>query len=322
MAPYIFGKRNLIHVINLRETVRGLIVGKKFVERVCGQGKNILFVGTKNQARNAVKNQALRCGMHYVNERWLGGTLTNFRTIRSRLSRLLELEEMEKVGQMALFSKKMIATLTREREKIQQNLEGIRNMEVLPGALIIIDPRREKNAVAEANKLGIPIVALTDTDCDPSRVDIVVPGNDDAMRAGEIVCSIMADAALAGKAKAPTVAVQPAASVQAAPKAAEEEEGGRGRPQRQRRQRPAPQKRMQVRRRAPAAETQEAAPAEAAPAQTAEAAPEAPAPAAPAAEAQPSPAPAPAPTEAAEPKPAEPTPQAPAPSEEPKPDPS
>ncbi|NOZ22793.1 MAG: 30S ribosomal protein S2 [Planctomycetes bacterium] len=251
MKPYIFGKRNLIHLIDLRETVRGLVIARKFAEAICSEGKSILFVGTKNQARNSVRNQALRSGMHYVNERWLGGTLTNFRTIRSRLSRLDELEELEKTGQMEQFSKKMIAMLTREKEKIQRNLEGIRNMERLPGVLVIIDPHKEKNAVAEANKLKIPIVALTDTDCDPAPIDVVVPGNDDAMRAIEIVCNTIADAALAGKAKASAMPAEPAKPLTAEEPAEKTEgkPGPRGRQRRQRRQRPEAEERVRVRRR-------------------------------------------------------------------------
>ena len=325
MKPFIFGKRNLIHVIDLRETVRGLVVARKYVEQVCGQGQEILFVGTKNQAKNAVRNQAGRCGMHYVNERWLGGTLTNFRTIRSRLTRLQELENMEQSGQMALFSKKMIATLTREKEKIQQNLEGIRNMERLPGVLVVIDPRREKNAVAEANKLGIPIVALTDTDCDPTRIDIVIPGNDDAMRAGEIVCAIVADAALAGKTKAPQAALDAAKTPLEAEPERETKREDTGRSRRQRRPRAEPQKRLQVRRAAPVAQAEEP-PAEDGPAPDAEAKPEGGTPAQPeegkaeAAEAPAEPQAEPAAPEAEKPEP-EPQPEQPAqdaaPSDEP-----
>lgn len=295
MKAFIFGKRNLIHVIDLRQTLRSLIISRKFVEAICAQGKDVLFVGTKNQARNSVKTHALRCGMHYVNERWLGGTLTNFRTIRSRLSRLLELEDMERSGQMALFSKKMIATLTREKEKIHQNLVGIRNMDALPGALVVIDPRREKNAVAEANKLSIPIIALTDTDCDPSKVDIVIPGNDDAMRAIDIVCAALADMAIAGKAKAPKAPPRAEQAAAPTPEPAAQ-------PPRHRRQRPQGQ-RFQGRRRAPAPDHATPTPAP----DTAATPPQPPTSAKAAASA---PAPTPAPPA---PKPQEPPPQTPPP---------
>ncbi|MEW6357255.1 MAG: 30S ribosomal protein S2 [Planctomycetota bacterium] len=265
MKPYIFGKRNLIHLVDLRETVRGLVITKKFVEAVCSEGQDVLFVGTKSQARNSVKNQALRCGMHYVNERWLGGTLTNYRTIRSRLSRLQELEELEKTGEMEQFSKKMIAMLTREKEKIHQNLEGIRNMNRLPGVLVVIDPHKEKNAVAEANKLKIPIVALTDTDCDPTQINVVVPGNDDAMRAIDILCATVAEAALTGKTKAPAAPAKPAKPAEPKPEErpekAEERPEPRGRQRRQRRQRPEAEERVRVRRRVAVPQPgQEAAP--------------------------------------------------------------
>jgi len=182
MKPYIFGKRNLIHIINLKETIKGLIRSARFLAKVANRGEDVLFVGTKRQARVNVEAEATRCGMPYVTERWLGGTLTNFRTITSRLRRLEELEELEASGRIQLYSKKMIATLTREQNKIRRNLEGIRNMKKLPGALVIVDPRHERNGVAEARKLGIPVICLTDTDSDPDLVDILTPGNDDAIR--------------------------------------------------------------------------------------------------------------------------------------------
>jgi len=209
MKPYIFGKKNLIHLINIRETLKGLITAQKFVEKVCSQGKIALFVGTKHQARGVIEREAKRCGMPYVNQRWLGGTLTNFRTIISRVARLEELEQMERDGVLETMTKKEIAMFQREKRKLKQNLEGIRTMKALPGVAIVIDPRREKIAVAEANKLEIPVVALTDTDCDPSVVDVVIPGNDDAIRAIEIVCTKMADAVIAGKAMAERMAPPP-----------------------------------------------------------------------------------------------------------------
>ncbi|MBI4582164.1 MAG: 30S ribosomal protein S2 [Planctomycetes bacterium] len=197
MQPYIFGKRNLIHIIDIRETVKGLLRARKFVAGVAAKGDDILFVGTKRQARSAVISAAQRTNMHYVAERWLGGTLTNFRTIRSRLARLEELETIEQSG-MVSYSKKMVATLTRERRKIKRNLDGIRKMSKLPGALMLVDVKREHIAAREARKLGIPVIALIDTDSDPDTVDIPIPGNDDAMRAIDLICDSLADAVLEG----------------------------------------------------------------------------------------------------------------------------
>lgn len=199
MQPYIFGKRNLIHIVDIRETVKGILRAKKFLSGVVAKGQDVLFVGTKRQARTAVTDVATRTGMHYVAERWLGGTLTNFRTIRSRLARLEELESIEAAGMEGQYSKKMIATLTRERRKIKRNLEGIRRMTKLPGALMLIDVRREHIAAKEARKLHIPVVALLDTDSDPDFVDIPIPGNDDAMRAIELVLSALGDSIEEGK---------------------------------------------------------------------------------------------------------------------------
>ncbi|MBN1846655.1 MAG: 30S ribosomal protein S2 [Sedimentisphaerales bacterium] len=199
MKPYIFCSRNSIHIINIKETLRGLIRAKKFLGRMVASGKDILIVGTKRQARQPVMEQANRCGMPYVIERWLGGTLTNFRTIRSRLGRLEELEEMDAKGLMAAESKKMESTLRREMRKIRRNLGGIRTMDRMPGALVIIDARREHNAVDEARKLGIPTICLMDTDSDPDIVDLPIPGNDDAMRVIELVLAQLADAVLEGK---------------------------------------------------------------------------------------------------------------------------
>lgn len=197
MKSYIFGKRNLIHIIDIRETVKGLLRAKKFLAGVAGKGNDILFVGTKRQARSAVAKAAQRTNMHYVSERWLGGTLTNFRTIRSRLARLEELEAIDQGG-MGDYSKKMVSTLTRERRKIQRNLDGIRKMSKLPGALFLVDVKREHIAAREARKLGIPVLALIDTDSDPDTVDIPIPGNDDAMRAIELICDSLADSILEG----------------------------------------------------------------------------------------------------------------------------
>lgn len=199
MAPYIFGKRNSIHIIDIRQTVKGLLRAKKFLAAVVAQGQDILIVGTKRQARDTVVKQAQRVGMHYVSERWLGGTLTNFKTIRSRLSRLEFLEELSRNGEIDNYSKKARASIARERSKITRNLEGIRKMTRLPGALVIIDVRREQIAVKEARKLNIPTVCLVDTDSDPDGADILIPGNDDAMRATEVILTQLTQAIEEGK---------------------------------------------------------------------------------------------------------------------------
>ncbi len=206
MKPYIYGKRNLIHIIDLKETVRGLLRAGKYFNRVASNNGLILFVGTKRQATDTIMEQATRCGMPYVTERWLGGTLTNFVTIRSRLKRLEELERILDGEQAASYSKKMISQLTRERNKIDRNLSGIRMMERRPEALLVVDPVREKIAVQEARKLGIKVIALLDTDCDPDMVDLPIPGNDDSMRSIELIVKYLADAILEGRAIAPQVA--------------------------------------------------------------------------------------------------------------------
>jgi small subunit ribosomal protein S2 len=198
MKPYIFGKRNMIHIIDIKETLKGILRSKKFLSKLVSEGGDILIVGTKRQARNAVETHARRCNMHYVSERWLGGTLTNFRTIRSRLQRLEELERLEETGELANYSKKMISTLTREKKKMKRNLEGIRKMDKLPKAMIVIDPGFEHIAVKEAKKLEIPTVCLIDTEGDPDWADIPIPGNDDSMRGIEIVIRELADAILEG----------------------------------------------------------------------------------------------------------------------------
>ena len=200
MAPYIYGKRNLIYIINLRETVKGIVKAHHFLSKVSAEGHEILFVGTKRQAKPVIRQEAQRCNMHYVSERWLGGTLTNFETIRKRLARLEELEEMEEHGTMDMLSKKMGSSLRREKRKIHRNLEGIRNMTNLPSALIVIDPQKERIAVLEALKLGIPTIALMDTDSNPDLVDIPIPCNDDAMRSIEVICSKLTEAIIAGNA--------------------------------------------------------------------------------------------------------------------------
>lgn len=199
MGPYIFGKRNKIHIIDVKETIKGLLLARKFLTRTVAQGGDVLFVGTKRQARGIIESHVQETGMHYVTERWLGGTLTNFRTIRERLKRLEELESLDESGAIDNYSKKMESTLRREKTKIKRNLDGIRNMKKLPGAMVIVDVAHEMNAVREARKLGIPTVALIDTDSDPDLVDLVIPGNDDAMRSIEIVVDQLCRACNEGK---------------------------------------------------------------------------------------------------------------------------
>ena len=194
MKPYIFGKRNTIHIIDIRETVKGLLRAKRYIIKVVSSGEDVIFVGTKRQARLQIKAHATRVGMPWVTDRWLGGTLTNFRTIRSRLARLEELEVAEADGTALQYSKKMIAKRTRERRKILRNLQGIREMNRLPGAVIVVDVHRERNAVLEARKLGIPTICLIDTDSDPDFADIPIPGNDDAIRAIDTILQHLADA--------------------------------------------------------------------------------------------------------------------------------
>lgn len=199
MAPFIFGKRNKIHIIDVKATIKGLLVGRKFITQTVASGKDVLFVGTKRQARGCLERLVKDTGMPYVTERWLGGTLTNFRTIRERLKRLEELEHLEASGEINNYSKKMEAHLRREKTKILRNLEGIRNMDKLPGAMVVVDVKREINAVREARKLGIPTVCLIDTDSDPDFADIAIPGNDDAMRAIEIIIDSLCKAVMEGK---------------------------------------------------------------------------------------------------------------------------
>ncbi len=226
MKPYIYGKRNLIHIIDLKETVRGLLRANKFFHRIASAGGLILFVGTKRQAAETIIEECNRSGMPYVTERWLGGTLTNFRTIRSRLERLEELESILDGEQALSYSKKMISTLTRERRKIERNLRGIRSMNRLPEALMVVDPRREHIAVAEARKLGLKVVALLDTDCDPDQIDLPIPGNDDSMRSIELLLKRLTDAILEGRAAAPP---EPPPSAEPAPGRGDRDRDRRGR---------------------------------------------------------------------------------------------
>jgi len=202
MRPYIYARKNLIHIIDVRETVRGLLRAKKYLTQLASQGSLILFVGTKRQAADAIEREAARCGMPFVNDRWLGGTLTNFRTIRSRLGRLEELEEVKNTDKINTYSKKAQSALTREYRKMFRNLNGIRTMSRLPECLIIVDPKKEKNAVSEAQKLGVATVSLIDTDCDPDLVDLPIPGNDDSMRSIELIVKMLSDAILAGRNRA------------------------------------------------------------------------------------------------------------------------
>ena len=199
MAPYIFTERNGIYIIDLQKTVKKLEEAYSFIRELSAEGKSVLFVGTKKQAQDSVKEEALRAGAYYVNARWLGGMLTNFTTIRRRIDRLNQLRTMESDGTFDLLPKKEVIKLNLEIEKLEKFLGGIKTMKKLPGALFIVDPRKEKIAVAEAKKLNIPIVAIVDTNCDPDEVDYVIPGNDDAIRAVKLIAGAMADAIIEGR---------------------------------------------------------------------------------------------------------------------------
>ena len=199
MAPYIFTERNGIYIIDLQKTVRKMDEAYMFVRNLAMEGKTILFVGTKKQAQESIEQEAKRCNMFYVNPRWLGGMLTNFRTIRTRVDRLNEIDKMENNGQFELLPKKEVIKLMHEREKLEANLGGIRTMKSLPGAIFIVDPKKENIAVMEARALGIPIVGIVDTNCDHDEVDYVIPGNDDAIRAVKLIAGKLADAVLEGK---------------------------------------------------------------------------------------------------------------------------
>ena len=199
MKDYIFGERNGIYIIDLSKTVALFTDAVEFVSRLAAEGKTVLFVGTKRQAQDVIAEEAQRCGMFYVNERWLGGLLTNFTTIQRSLGRLRDLEAMTTDGRYDTLSKKEIARNDKERRKLQKNLEGIRNMSRLPDAVFVVDTRKEQIAVDEARKLKIPIIGIVDTNCDPDEVDFVIPGNDDALRAIRLFASRIADAALSGR---------------------------------------------------------------------------------------------------------------------------
>ena len=199
MAEYIFTERNGIYIIDLQKTARKLEKAYNFVREISSEGKNVLFVGTKKQAQDSVKEEAIRAGANYVNARWLGGMMTNFKTIRHRVNRLKQLREMKENGTFDLLPKKEVIKLNLEIEKLEKFLGGIEDMTQLPGALFIVDPRKERIAVAEAKKLGIPIVAIVDTNCDPDEIDYVIPGNDDAIRAVKLISGAMADAIIEGR---------------------------------------------------------------------------------------------------------------------------
>uniref|UniRef100_A0A7C5Z7G3 Small ribosomal subunit protein uS2 n=1 Tax=Caldicellulosiruptor owensensis TaxID=55205 RepID=A0A7C5Z7G3_9FIRM len=199
MAEYIFTERNGIYIIDLQKTVKKMDEAYEFVKSQVAEGKIVLFVGTKKQAQETIKEEAERCGMFYINQRWLGGLLTNFRTIKTRIERLKELQRMEEDGTFDVLPKKEVNLLRKEKERLLKYLGGIQNMPRIPDILYIVDPRKERNAVLEARKLGIPIVAIVDTNCDPDEIDYVIPGNDDAIRAVKLITSKIADAVIEGR---------------------------------------------------------------------------------------------------------------------------
>ncbi|MGM9668256.1 MAG: 30S ribosomal protein S2 [Faecousia sp.] len=199
MAPYIYTERNGIYIIDLQKTVKKLEEAYNFVREISANGGNVLFVGTKKQAQDAIREEALRCGGYYVNARWLGGMLTNFRTMRTRIDRLAQLRKMEEDGTFAMLPKKEVIKHQGEIEKLEKYLGGVKEMKKLPAALFIVDPRKERNAIAEARKLNIPIVAIVDTNCDPDEIDYVIPGNDDAIRAIRLIAASMASASIEGR---------------------------------------------------------------------------------------------------------------------------
>ena len=199
MGKYIYAARNDIHIINLQQSVEMLEAAYNFVKENIKDGKTVLFVGTKKQAQDAIKEEAERSGMYYMNQRWLGGTLTNFRTIRTRIERLHRINQMEQMNEFALLPKKEVQTLIKERDYLEKNLGGIKNMRNLPSALFVVDLKKEEIAIKEAKKLNIPIIGIVDTNCDPDLVDYVIPGNDDAIRAIKYIASVIADAIIENK---------------------------------------------------------------------------------------------------------------------------
>ena len=216
MAPYIYTERNGIYIIDLQKTVKKLETAYNFVRDMAAEGGNLLFVGTKKQAQDAIREEAARCGGYYVNARWLGGMLTNFRTMRTRIDRLAQLRKMEEDGTFAMLPKKEVTKHQAEIAKLEKYLGGVKEMKKLPAALFIVDPRKERNAIAEARKLNIPIVAIVDTNCDPDEIDYVIPGNDDAIRAIRLIAATMANAVIEGR-----QGEDAAAEAEAAPEAAE-----------------------------------------------------------------------------------------------------
>ena len=221
MAAYIYTERNGIYIIDLQKTVKKLEEAYNFVRDLAASGETLLFVGTKKQAQEAIKEEAERVGMYYVNARWLGGMLTNFKTMRTRVERLNQLHKMQEDGTFAMLPKKEVAKLNLEIEKLEKYLGGVKDMKKLPGALFIVDPRKERNAIAEARKLHIPIVAIVDTNCDPDEIDYVIPGNDDAIRAIKLISATMANAVQEGKQGEDTAEAAPAAEEAAEAPAAE-----------------------------------------------------------------------------------------------------
>ena len=199
MAKYIFTERNGIYIIDLQKTVKKLDEAYNYVKEVAAEGGDILFVGTKKQAQESIRDEALRCGMHYVNARWLGGMLTNFRTMRSRIDRLAQLKKMEEDGTFAMLPKKEVIKHQGATANLEKYLGGVKEMKKIPAAMFIVDPRKERNAIAEAKKLNIPVVAIVDTNCDPDEIDYVIPGNDDAIRAIRLIAAAMASAAIEGR---------------------------------------------------------------------------------------------------------------------------
>ena len=199
MAPYIYTERNGIYIIDLQKTVKKLEEAYSFVKSVAAEGKSVLFVGTKKQAQDAIREESGRCGMFYVNSRWLGGMLTNFKTMRTRVERMNQLKKMQEDGTFDMLPKKEVIKLMHEMAKLEKYLGGVKEMKSLPGAIFVVDPRKEHNAIAEARKLGIPVVAIVDTNCDPDEADYVIPGNDDAIRAIRLISGVMANAVIEGK---------------------------------------------------------------------------------------------------------------------------
>ena len=224
MATYIYTERNGIYIIDLQKTVKKLEEAYSFVRDMAAEGGNLLFVGTKKQAQDAIKEEAARCGGYYVNARWLGGMMTNFRTMRTRIDRLAQLRKMEADGTFAMLPKKEVIKHQGEIEKLEKYLGGVKEMKKLPAALFIVDPRKERNAIAEAKKLNIPIVAIVDTNCDPDEIDYVIPGNDDAIRAIRLIAGAMASAVIEGRQGEDTTEEAPAEAEAAAEAEATEAE--------------------------------------------------------------------------------------------------